>query len=164
MRSVTATSFTPAGSPLPHEEAELTACFEFARGGMAVFNLSQQSRQYVQYGSVHAREVALKYQWGETTFVKEYRDRPRAAEATHEWSLGGRMGDGSNIVRTALQMADFFDAYVNDRPMPCTLADGIHTYDLAVAVRESYRAGRKVTIGPPVELPAREPQAAAAAR
>lgn len=153
VRSVTATSYTPAGIRLPHEERELTACLEFVNGGMAVFNLSQESHQYIQYGTVHAENVGMQYQWGTNTFVKEYHHRPRAAERAHEWSMSPTPGDGSDPERTALQMADFFEAYAMSKPMPCTLADGIRIYDIAVAIRESYRSGRKVTLEAPVELP-----------
>ena len=38
---VSATSVTPDSYPLPHEEAEMTAAFKLANGGMAVFNFDQ---------------------------------------------------------------------------------------------------------------------------
>jgi predicted dehydrogenase len=144
--AVTATSFTPPGITLPHEERELTACMEFAKGGMAVFNLSQESHQYNQFGSVHAKNLGMSYQWGASTFVKEYRKRPRAAEAVHEWSGSPTPGDGSDPERTALQMANFFEAYLAGGPMPCTLTDGIRAYDIAVAIRESYKTGQRVVL------------------
>ncbi len=146
VKSVTASAYTPDGVNLPHEERELTACLQFAAGGMAVFNLSQHSHQYTQRGTAHAQNVGLDYQWGASTFVKEYRTRSRAADVTHEWSLSNKPGDGSDKERTALQMKDFFDAYTEGRPMPCTLADGIRAYDIAASIRESYRTGKAVDV------------------
>ncbi len=154
IKSVTATSYTPADEKLlPHEERELTACFEFVKGGMAVFNLSQHSHQYNQYGTAHAQNIGINYQWGDKTFVKEYQTRARAADATHEWSSNPDIkGDGSDRERTADQMADFFNAYVAGKPMPCTLTDGIRIYDLAVAVRDSYRKGMKIELPPVTQV------------
>ena len=144
--AVTASTYTPPGAPLPHEERELTACLEFARGGTAVFNLSQHSHQYNQFGTIHAQNVGLSYQWGTNTFVKEYHQRPRAADVTHEWSLTPAPNDGSDAERTANQMADFFNTYTSRKPPTCTLADGIAAYDIAVAIRKSYALGRKVAV------------------
>jgi predicted dehydrogenase len=150
VKAITASSYTPPDIRLPHEERELTACMEFARGGMAVFNLSQESHQYNQFGSVHAANVGLSYAWGPSTFVKEYRKRPRAADRTHEWSLNPSIpGDGSDPERTALQMKNFIDAYQAGEPMPCTLADGVRAYDMAVAIRESYCTGQRVELPEP---------------
>jgi predicted dehydrogenase len=142
--SVTATSYTQPGAPLPHEERELTACFSFEKGGMAVFNLSQDSHQYVQYGTVHTENLGIQYQWGKETFVHVYKTRSRAVDETYEWSLTNQIGDGGELDRNRLQMEEFISAYLEDRPMPIGIADGIRAYDLGCAVRKSYQTGCRV--------------------
>jgi len=145
--SVIAASYTPAEALLPHEERELTTCFSFRAGGQAVFNLSQHSHQYVQFGTVHTENLAISYQWGKDTFVKVYRDRSRAADETYEWSLTDKIGDGGEADRNRLQMGEFIEAYLGDKPMPITIADGLRSFDLACATRASCQSGRRVETG-----------------
>lgn len=142
--SVTASNYTPPGVPLPHEERDLTACFAFRNGGTAVFNISQHSHQYVQYGTVHTENMGIRYQWGKDIFVQVYKTRTRAADETYEWSGTDQPGDGGGRERNALQMKEFIDAYIEDKPMPISIVDGLRVYDLACAARESYQKGVRI--------------------
>ena len=144
--SVTATTYTPPGVPLPHEERELTACFSFKEGGMAVFNLHQHSHQYNQYGMVHTENMGIQYQWGKDTFVRVNKTRSRAADEVYEWTLTDQVGDGGEKERTRNQMADFIHAYLEGKPMPITINDGIRAFDLGEAVRESYKKGLRIPL------------------
>lgn len=144
--SVMANIFTPASGPLLHEEREITACFNYAKSGMAVFNLSQHSHKYVQFGMVHTENLGIEYQWGDPTFVRVYKTRSRAADEVFEWSLTSQPGDGGEMDRNRLQMQNFIDAYLSGSPMPITIKDGIRTYDLACAARESHRTGSRISV------------------
>ena len=146
MRSVSASSYTPPKAELPHEERELTASFQYRDGGMATFNLSQDSHQYVQRGTVHAEGLGIEYQWGKETFVRVYQARSRAADETYEWSLSNLPGDGSDFERTTLQMKEFIDAYRNGDPMPITIEDGLRVFDFASGIRASYQSGQAVDV------------------
>jgi predicted dehydrogenase len=153
VQAVSASAYTHPGAALPHEEQELSACFTYDSGALAVFNLSQHSHQYVQYGTVHTENLSVTYEWGVNTHVKVYRNRPRAADETFEWSLTNAPGDGGD--RDILQLRDFMTAYSEERPMPVSLVDGIRVYDMASAVRDSYRTGQRVTLPPLPELSVR---------
>jgi len=146
MESVMANSFTPPGTAFPFEECELTACFNYRQGGQAVFNLSQNSHQYDQFGLVHTENLGISYAWGNSIHVRVYRTRSRAADEIYEWPLSAAYGEKTDMDRSALQMRDFIEAYLNKGNMPCTLMDGITSYDMACAIRESYRSGRRVSI------------------
>ncbi|AWI08145.1 Gfo/Idh/MocA family protein [Ereboglobus luteus] len=146
MSSVTAASYTPPNVQFPHEERELTASFLYKNGGMAVFNLSQDSHQYVQYGTVHAENLGIQYQWGKDTFVRVYKTRARAADETYEWSLSNEPGDGGELDRNSSQMKDFIDAYLAGKPMPINIEDGIRVYDYGCAARESHESGCRMNI------------------
>ncbi|HEU5078457.1 MAG TPA: Gfo/Idh/MocA family oxidoreductase [Opitutaceae bacterium] len=146
MTSVSASAYTPPGVEMPHEERELTAAFAYEKGGLAVFNFAQNSHRNVQFGTIHAENLGIEYQWGHNTFVRVFRDRPRAPEETYEWSLSNALGDGGDSDRNRLQMKDFIDAYLADRPMPIRIEDGIRVFDYGCAIRESYRAGRRVDV------------------
>ena len=143
--SVTANAISLDG-PLPHEEREITACFNYAKSGMAVFNLSQHSHQYVQFGTVHTENLGIEYRWGDRTFVRVYKTRSRAADEVFEWSLTAQPGDGGEPDRNRLQMQEFMDAYNSGAPMPISIPQGIRTYDLARAVRESSRTGKRIDV------------------
>jgi predicted dehydrogenase len=43
-------------------------------------------------------------------------------------------------------MKEFLDAYLGDLPMPVGTNDAIASFDIAMAVRESYKSGRKVIL------------------
>lgn len=144
--SVVANAINVTNGPLPHEEREITACFNFAESGMAVFNLSQHSHQYVQFGTVHTENLGIEYRWGDRTFVRVYKTRSRAADEVFEWSGTDRIGDGGGNDRNRIQMGEFIEAYLSGAPMPITIEQGIRTYNLASAVRESYRTGRRVDV------------------
>jgi len=144
--SVAASTVSVAAGPLPHEEREITASFAYANGGMAVFNLSQHSHQYVQRGSVHTENLGIEYQWGAHTFVRVYKTRSRAADETYEWSLTAQPGDGGESDRNCLQMTEFISAYLSGGPMPISIAEGVRTYDLARAIRESSRTGQRIDV------------------
>ena len=146
MKSVTAVQYTPEGVEMPHEEREITAAFAFQKGGIAVFNLSQDSHQYVQFGTAHTENYGIRYQWGVETHVKVYKTRSRAIDEIYEWSLTSAPGDGGEADRNRLQMTDFIDAYLQDKEMPITLHDGLRVYDFASAIRESARAGHRVSL------------------
>ena len=144
--SVIANAISVTDAPLPHEEREITACFNFAQSGMAVFNLSQQSHQYVQFGSVHTENLGLEYRWGDCTFVRVYKTRSRAADEVFEWSSTDQVGDGGEKDRTRLQMSEFITAYLSGAPMPISIEQGIRTYDLASAVRKSSATGQRIDV------------------
>jgi predicted dehydrogenase len=154
MSSVTATSYTPPEAALPHEEVELNAGFTYEQGGLANFTLSQHSHQAYLYGSVETENYGMLWGWRPYSFVKVYRSRPRAADETFEWAGTDGVEDNTGAGRNALQMKDFIDAYLEGRPMPCNLQDGIASFDMACAIRESYREGRRVSVPPLVDLPA----------
>jgi predicted dehydrogenase len=144
IESVTGCCYTPEEALLQHEEQELTACFRFKSGGQTVFNFHQRSHRNIQFGIVNTENLGIYWEWGHNTQVRVYKTRPRAADEGYEWSLTSLPGDGAD--RDAHQMADFIDAYLEEREMPCTIADGIKAYDIACAVRESCRTGRTVAI------------------
>lgn len=144
MQSVTATSYVHDQAILQHEEQELSAAFKFENGGMAVFNLSQNAHTNHQFGIIHMENLAIHYAWGKDTYVRVYRTRQRAADEVYEWDYTLLGDPGAN--RDAFQMADFVDAYLNDKPMPCTIDDGVRTYDLAKAIRTSCRTGQRVML------------------
>ncbi|HAI13001.1 MAG TPA: hypothetical protein DCM28_14945 [Phycisphaerales bacterium] len=140
--TVTATSHVHDQAVLQHEEQELSAAFTFEQGGMAVFNLSQHAHTNSQFGMVHLQNLAIHYAWGKDTYVKVYKTRQRAADEIYEWDATS--GNDPGTQRDAMQMADFVDAYLNDKPMPCSVEDGVRTYDLAKAVRLSCESGRRI--------------------
>lgn len=146
MKSVSAVNYTPEGVELPHEEREISAAFSYKNGGIAVFNLSQDSHQYVQFGTVHTKNYGISYQWGQETFVKVFSTRPRAADETYEWSLTNTPGDGGEKERTSLQMKDFIDSYLQGKDMPVNLNDGLRIYDFATAIRHSCKSGVRVDL------------------
>lgn len=146
IESVSATSYTPPGVTMPHEERELSAACTFLKGGIAVFNLSQHSHQYVQYGTVHAENLGVQYQWGKETFIRVFKTRSRAADETYEFSGSDVPGDGGGNERDASQMGEFISAYLKGEPMPIGIADGLRVYDIACAARESYRTGMRVML------------------
>ena len=148
LRDVVATAFTPPGALLPHEEEELSACFTYGSGALASFSFSQNSHQNVQFGTVHMENLAICYQWGEPTFVKVYRTRPRAADEVYEFSLSDYPGDCSEQERNADQIAEFIDAWQTGRPMPISLRDGIRAYDIMSTIRKSVRSGKRETLPP----------------
>lgn len=145
MDAVIASAYTPAGVDLPHEERELTAIFSYRTGGQAVFNLCQHSHHYVQYGVVNAADVTVEYQWGHETFVKVFRTRNRVPDEVYSWSLSDQPGDGGERDRNASQMGEFMRAYLEGGELPLGVRDGLRAYDLAVAIRESGRSGRRVS-------------------
>lgn len=145
-KSVTANAFNVTAGPMPHEEREITACFEYANSGMAVFNLSQHSHMYVQCGTVHTENLGIEYRWGDRTYVRVYQTRSRAADEVYEWSLTSQPGDGGETDRNRLQMAEFIEAYRSGGPMPISIPEGIRTYDLASAIRHSHRSGQRVDV------------------
>lgn len=139
-KAVSAVSYTPpTATEMPHEERELTAAFSYRDGGVAVFNLHQDSHQYVQYGTVHAEGLGIHYQWGEESFVKVYTTKPRVADEV--WTPGA-----DDPSRDKLQMTDFINAFLAGGPMPLTIRDGLRVYDYAAATRKSYREGRSVDV------------------
>lgn len=138
-RAVSAVSYTPPAVEMPHEEREVTAAFTYRDSGMAVFNFSQDSHQYVQYGSIHAEGVGIHYQWGEETFVKVYTKQPRVPDEV--WHP-----NESESFRDKWQMKDFIEAFFAGAPMPQTLEDGLRVYDYACAIRQSYRSGHSVAV------------------
>jgi predicted dehydrogenase len=144
MESVIASSYTHVGAVLQHEEQELNASFKYKHGGMAVFNFSQHAHASMQFGSVHTENLGIHYAWGKDTYVKVYKTRPHAADEIYEWDAFTNADMGMN--RDANQMATFIDAYLNDKPMPCGIVDGIRTYDFAKAIRESCATGQRVTL------------------
>lgn len=150
MDSVIASSYVHDTAVLQHEEQELTAAFTYANGGMAVFNLSQHAHANTQFGMVHTQNMGIHYAWGKDTYVKVFQTRRRVADEIYEWDADSCKDPGTH--RDALQMKDFADAYLNDKPMPCSLEDGIRTYDFAKAVRESCRTGQRVALNTEVAL------------
>lgn len=144
--AVSAVSYVHPGAVLQHEEQEVTAACRYASGAHAVFNLSQHSHRNIQFGTVHAENLSVTYEWGANTHVKVYRQRPRAAEETYEWSLTPNPGDGGELDRNISQMTEFLDAYQAGETMPISLADAVRTYDIVGAIRRSAREGQRVTL------------------
>ncbi|MFZ2656692.1 MAG: Gfo/Idh/MocA family oxidoreductase [Victivallales bacterium] len=142
--SVIATAYTPKWSPLPHEETELSACFTYESGALATFNFSQHSHQYVQFGSVNTENFGIKYEWSANSYVKLYRNRPRAAEETWEWTADDLAVPGED--RNVRQIKEFSDAYLSGRPMPIGIEEGIRAYDMVSAIRRSCMEGRSIEI------------------
>lgn len=137
---VSAVSYTPPNvREMPHEERELTAAFTYRDGGMAVFNLHQDSHQYVQYGTIHAEGLGISYQWGEETFVKVYTTKPRQPDEV--WTPGA-----NDPSRDQLQMTDFINAWFAGAAMPISIPDGLRVYDYATAIRKSYQNGHSVDV------------------
>ena len=143
MSTVSASAYTPKWAPLAHEETELSACFTYESGALASFNLSQHSHQNVQFGTVSTENFGIKYEWSANSFVKLYRDRPRAADETWEWSITDNAGDDERNVR---QIREFSEAYLCGRRMPIGIENGIRAYDMVSAVRRSCREGKTVKI------------------
>jgi predicted dehydrogenase len=132
----------------PHEEVELTAAFDFEAGGQATFNLSQHSHQNIQFGIIHTRKYGIYYEWGIHTHVRVYTTRNRSVDEYYEWTEA-EMNSMPELNRDRMQMAEFIAAYKSGGPMPIPLSEGLLAYDAAMRVRESYRAGRKVSIDMP---------------
>jgi len=145
MQSVQALTYTPEGVPLPHEEREINAAFRYRSGAPAVFSLSQSSHRYIQTGTIHAENLGIEYQWGEETFVKVYRDAPRKPDEVYDFSTPPA-DDPHHWDRDALQMKDFIDAWRTGGPMPISIRDGVRTYDIATAIRESGRTGARLPL------------------
>lgn len=150
-QSVNAMAFTSNSYKPNHEEEELTACFRFSNG-MGVFNLSQRAHQNIQTGRIDMENQGIAYRWARDSCVKLYTDRPNAAEAVFEWEITSPPNKPEENY-TFLQTKDFLDAYLNKRPMPITLTDGIQAYHMVKAIRESYRKRTEVPVPSPVIFP-----------
>jgi len=145
-KSVLASSFTSDSFPLPHEEEELNACFKL-ESGIAIFNFSQRSHRNIQYGHINFENISIYYEWGKNTQVRVHRDRPRAADEVYEWDAYSTAEPEEGFAYA--QMKDFMDIYMNEKPLPTTVADGIQVYDIVGNIRESCRTGNTVIISPP---------------
>lgn len=144
--SVSASAYTHPSASLQHEEQEVTSAFTYRSGALAVFNLSQHTHQNVQFGSLHFENLAIRYEWNQLSYVKLYTSRPRAADQTWEWTVSDQLGDGGELDRNISQMREFVTAWRSGAPMPIGLADGIRTYDVVKAVRQSCREGRRIAL------------------
>ncbi len=144
--AVSAVDFTPGNPPEPHEEMELQSCFTYRKSGIATFHLSQHSHQGLLSGTVLTENMGIRWQWSSHSFVKVFKTRPHAADEIVEWA--GTDGDADNTAasRNTRQMREFMDAWLAGAEMPISLQDGIAAYDMAMAVRESCRAGRTVAL------------------
>jgi len=143
--SITATQYTSDKMPYPHEEQELNAAFEFNNGGLAVLNLSQCTHRNVQFGTINMENLSIYYEWGKDTHVKVFKTRPRVPDEVYTWDVFDPNDEGGKG-RNRRQMKEFLDAYLGDLPMPVGINDAIASFDIAMAVRESYKSGRKVIL------------------
>jgi predicted dehydrogenase len=91
--------------------------------------------------------MAIQYDWAPRSVVKVFKSRPRVADETYEYDCYPPEPEEENY--TFLQMKDFLTAYMGGLPMPITLSDGIQTYRMVRAIRESCRKRYEVPIPPP---------------
>jgi len=144
--SVMAMGYTSSNYQPSFDEEELNACFRL-KEGIAVLQESRRAHQSNVVGHCNLENMAIVFNWSSHSEVKVYKDRPRAADEVYEFADSYMTPDTENY--TFLQMKDFLTAYTTEAPMPITISDGIQSYRILKAVRESYKTRHEVLIPPP---------------
>lgn len=146
--SVTATSYTSPDYQPSFDEEELNACFRL-KEGFAVLQKSRRAHQSNVIGHCNLENMGISFNWANHSEVKVYKERPRAAEEIYEFDESYSREVPKEDDRNVLQMVDFLNAYTNGEPMPITISDGIQSFRILQAVRESYKNRCEVTIPAP---------------
>jgi len=144
--SVTATAYTSPVYQPSFDEEELNVCFRF-KEGIAVLQESRRAHQSNVVGHCNLENMSIVFNWSNHSEVKVYKERPRAAEEVYEFDDSFMTPDTENY--TFLQMKDFLTAYTTGLPMPITISDGVQSYRILKAVRESYKNRAEVKIPVP---------------